>query len=88
MNIQKKYKLLLIGMLLFLQACASTQLNREEIISNYAEINLSDGISGTEAKIIGQHYLITTSDEPCKSSYQDFDINLPLFIDGWFHDKE
>jgi hypothetical protein len=58
-------------------ACTSAPINRDAILSEYSKLNLKDGVSEDEMKIIAQRFLLLATDEPCKSDAQEVKIGSP-----------
>lgn len=68
---------------LIMAACSSAQVDRQAILSAYSGIDVADGVDENEMKVIAQHFLLTTSVEPCKSDLSHIKINRPHVRCGW-----
>ncbi len=81
-------RLLLISIAFFtMTACFSAPVNRDEILASYSNINLTDGVSKDEMKIIAQRYLLITADAPCELDAQNVNIDSPHIKCSWI-DRE
>jgi hypothetical protein len=70
-------------MTVMIAACSSGSVNHNAILTDYSKIDISDGASENEMKVIAQHFLLVTSEEPCKTDAPNVNIGSPHMKCGW-----